>query len=122
MLSSRRLVVVLATAVLAIAIAVVAFVPLGSPGRPDTGGIVGGAAPSLEIDGRPSPTLDGRVIDLQVLRGQVVWLNFWTTTCVPCRTEMPAMQRLADRYQDEGLTVVGRVPVNVATRTVFRGV
>ena len=107
MLSSRRLRLVLVLAVLALAVAVVAFVPLGSPERSDAGGLVGRDAPSLELDGRPPPTLDGQAIDLEALRGRVVWLNFWTTTCVPCRTEMPAMQRLAERYADEGLTVVG---------------
>ena len=107
MVSSRRLVLVIATAVLAIAVAVVAFVPLGSPEPSGAGGLVGREAPSLELDGRPPPTLGGQAIDLGALRGQVVWLNFWTTTCVPCRTEMPAMQRLADRYADDGLTVVG---------------
>ena len=107
MLLSRRLLLVLTVAVLAIAAAILAFAPLGSPGQSDGAGLVGRAAPSLELDGRPPPTLDGQVIELDALRGQVVWLNFWTTTCVPCRTEMPAMQRLADRYRDEGLTVVG---------------
>lgn len=107
MLLSRRLLLVVTSAALAITIAILAFTPLGSPRQSDGAGLVGRAAPSLELDGRPPPTLDGQVIDLDALRGQVVWLNFWTTTCVPCRTEMPAMQRLADRYRDEGLTVVG---------------
>ncbi len=30
----------------------------------------------------PPPTLNGETIDLGQLRGQVVWLNFWTTACV----------------------------------------
>ena len=38
--------------------------------------------------------------------GRLVWLNFWAVSCEPCRTEMPAMQRLADEYADE-LLVLG---------------
>jgi cytochrome c biogenesis protein CcmG/thiol:disulfide interchange protein DsbE len=29
---------------------------------------------------------------------RLVWINFWATSCVPCRTEMPAMQRLAEEH------------------------
>jgi len=39
-------------------------------------------------------TLDGRTVRLGDLKGQVVFLNFWATWCVPCKAEMPAMERL----------------------------
>ncbi|MFP4510733.1 MAG: TlpA family protein disulfide reductase [Spirochaetaceae bacterium] len=39
-------------------------------------------------------------------RGQVVFLNFWATWCAPCVAEMPAMQRLYDRYRDDGLAMI----------------
>ncbi len=38
--------------------------------------------------------------------GKVVLLNFWATWCAPCRQEMPAMQRLWQRYQEQGFVVV----------------
>jgi peroxiredoxin len=38
--------------------------------------------------------------------GKVLFLNFWATWCPPCREEMPAMQRLYQRYRDRGLVVV----------------
>ena len=39
-------------------------------------------------------------------KGQVVLLNIWATYCIPCRTEMPSIQALHDRYAARGLKVV----------------
>ncbi len=44
------------------------------------------------------PTLDGEMLCLADLRGQVVLLNVWATWCYPCRAEMPAMAALYRRY------------------------
>ncbi len=33
-------------------------------------------------------------------------LNIWATWCAPCIAEMPALEKLQDRYRDRGLTVV----------------
>ena len=33
-------------------------------------------------------------------------LNFWATWCPPCREEMPSMERLYQRYQDRGFTIL----------------
>lgn len=46
-------------------------------------------APSLKL-----PSLSGETVPLESLRGKVVLINFWTTRCIPCRKEIPAMQRL----------------------------
>jgi thiol-disulfide isomerase/thioredoxin len=52
------------------------------------------------------PTLSGAFIHLADVRGKVVLLNFWATWCVPCRTEMPTLEELYQRYRDRGLEVV----------------
>ncbi|MBI3060676.1 MAG: TlpA family protein disulfide reductase, partial [Deltaproteobacteria bacterium] len=38
--------------------------------------------------------LSGKRISLKGLRGRVVFLNFWATWCIPCRQEMPTMEKL----------------------------
>jgi thiol-disulfide isomerase/thioredoxin len=59
------------------------------------------AAPSLAFT-----TLDGRPLRLHDFHGKVVFLNFWATWCVPCRQEMPAMDRLYREFETRGLVVL----------------
>jgi cytochrome c-type biogenesis protein len=40
------------------------------------------------------------------LEGPVL-VNVWATWCIPCRSEMPALQQLHQKWQDDGLQVVG---------------
>ena len=49
---------------------------------------------------------DGNTIRLRDLRGKVVFLNFWATWCIPCRLEMPAMERLYREFKDQGFVVL----------------
>lgn len=39
-------------------------------------------------------------------KGSAVLVNFWASWCEPCREEMPALQRLAERWHGQGLTVI----------------
>ena len=52
------------------------------------------------------PTLERGTLRLSALRGKVVFVNFWATWCDPCKEEMPAMERLYQRFRDRGLVVV----------------
>ena len=54
----------------------------------------------------PFPTLQGKLLDLTELRGQVVLVNFWATWCYPCRMEMPSMSALYQRYQNKPFTII----------------
>ncbi|HEC80096.1 MAG TPA: TlpA family protein disulfide reductase [Firmicutes bacterium] len=36
----------------------------------------------------------------------VVLIEFWSTTCEPCKKQLPKMQALLDKYGDKGLVVV----------------
>ena len=51
-------------------------------------------------------TPDGKKLSLKDFRGKVVLLNFWASWCVPCREEMPAMERLYQEYKDKNFTIL----------------
>lgn len=89
-------------AALGLLLAWLASVPL-LRGEPDgrSGLRVGEAAPRLALR-----DLGGREWSLDDAAGRLVWINFWATSCEPCRTEMPAMQRLADLHPDD-LLILG---------------
>lgn len=50
--------------------------------------------------------LSGKRLSLKSLRGKVIFLNFWATWCVPCRQEMPTMEKLHRERKKDGLEVV----------------
>src|SRR5688500_18354846 len=51
--------------------------------------------------------LDGKMQWLTDFKGKVVLLNFWSTTCPPCRVETPWFVEFQRRFEKDGFTVVG---------------
>ncbi len=43
----------------------------------------------------------------QELKGKTVVVNFWATWCAPCRKEIPAFNKVYDRYKDDGVVMLG---------------
>jgi thiol-disulfide isomerase/thioredoxin len=59
------------------------------------------AAPDFSL-----PDTDGQQVSLQQYRGKVVFLNFWATWCIPCREEMPVLERLHQTYHVQDLAII----------------
>jgi thiol-disulfide isomerase/thioredoxin len=50
---------------------------------------------------------DGKAIPSDQFKGNVLVLDFWATWCGPCIAEIPAFNRLQDKYEGKGLKVIG---------------
>jgi thiol-disulfide isomerase/thioredoxin len=61
---------------------------------------------------KPAPAfggddLAGEKLSLEGLKGRVVVLDFWATWCGPCVAAIPHIQKLADKFKDQPVTVMG---------------
>ncbi len=50
--------------------------------------------------------IDGQKISSQDLRGKVVMVNFWATSCATCVKEMPQMVETYNKFKGQGLEFV----------------
>ena len=50
------------------------------------------ATPSLPLPQLEGKTIDGSPFDLNMLKGKVVLVMFWSTGCAVCRNEMPELR------------------------------
>ena len=66
--------------------------------QPVTAGTV---APHFEAN-----DLNGGLARLSDHRGDVVLVNIWATWCLPCRVEMPSMQRLYQEIAEDGFEIM----------------
>jgi peroxiredoxin len=75
-------------------------------------------------EGTPAPVFSlrdqtGGTITLEQFKGKVVLLDFWTPWCIPCREELPELDRLYKKFQHEGFIVVG-IAVDASTEGVAK--
>lgn len=93
-----------------------AAVPVAERVKPLAKGQV--AALAVAATPRPAPAVtfegpDGRALGLEAFKGRAVLVNLWATWCVPCREEMPALDRLQADLGGKAFEVVA---INVDTR------
>lgn len=84
----------LATAATLAAAGVAGWLALGAGRGP-------GAAPQVQYT-----LLDGQQLDTAGLKGQVVLVNFWATTCTTCVAEMPQIVATYEKYRGRGYQTV----------------
>lgn len=65
---------------------------------------VGNVAPSWKLQMGDE---QGNFLSLNQLKGQVVVLDFWSTTCPPCIREIDELNELHTRFRDKPLQIVG---------------
>ena len=100
----NRNAVVFAVVIFAVALMLVSGVLMSK--RPKPGQLVG------EVKGQSAPDfeladLNGKPVKLSDYHGKAVVVNFWATWCGPCKTEMPWLVDLQQKYGPEGLQILG---------------
>ncbi len=63
--------------------------------------------------------LDSTTIDLTVLRGRPVVINWWQTFCPPCITEIPELNELVEKYADRDVEFLAIADNEMAELTPF---
>ncbi len=63
--------------------------------------LIDNPAPNFQLKG-----LDSADYRLSSYRGRVVFVNFWATWCVPCQTELPALQAFQAEQGTDGAVIL----------------
>ena len=92
-------------------IIIAASIVLGSPENTSPNNLKGTPDAKSVIFGQPAPdfsatTLDGKQIRLSDLKGSTVAVSFWASWCIPCKTELPELQKASVRYSNKQLIIL----------------
>ncbi|MEX2112214.1 MAG: DUF2092 domain-containing protein [Pirellulales bacterium] len=69
------------------------------PAEPEPHALLGKPAPAIDLE-----LLDGGKLDLASYKDKnVVILDFWATWCGPCVRAMPIIDKVAEKYKDQGV-------------------
>jgi peroxiredoxin len=67
----------------------------------ETGPFEGYVAPDFTLS-----DLNGNPTSLSQFKGKIVFLNVWATWCGPCKTEMPSMEKLYQKFKKEDFVML----------------
>ena len=59
--------------------------------------------------------LEGKETTVDYASGKLTLVNFWATWCVPCRQEMPALEKLRSAHAKDGLQLIGALLYDEST-------
>lgn len=63
--------------------------------------------------------MDRNQVKLSDFRGRTVLLSFWATWCLPCKAEMPTIQKIYEEHKDKDVVVLTVDDENEATIRKF---
>src|SRR5579863_506063 len=103
----KRTVMIVSLAVLAVVIALSAFLATRHP-------VSGATVAPSPLLGKTAPALKGHELgggtfSLKSERGKIVIVNFWASWCEPCVQEAPELSTYAWHVRHDGVVVVGVV-------------
>jgi peroxiredoxin len=50
--------------------------------------------------------MDGKTYSLSGMAGRPVLINYWATWCIPCKAELPVLEKLYREYQQKGMVIL----------------
>lgn len=69
-------------------------------------GVASASQAQMPAPALSTSTIDGHKVALQDMRGKVVLVTFWATTCTICLAEQPDLVKTYERYRFRGLEIV----------------
>lgn len=77
----------------------ISFLTITSPAAYSAG--ASGPAPDFKLASAKG------MVELNALKGKVVYVDFWASWCTPCRKSFPWLNEMNKKYKGQGLEIIG---------------